>query len=240
MNIENKNIEKIDKLRGSVIKDLEDIIDNRYIYTVDNIVDKLKIQRVYIQKEFISNMKTFHLNRVFKLYCKSCLNDSKAYKALSYELNLFLSHEEFICLNMDVIDMIKKAQLDKYKLSRRILISEFQLIAAIKNKFMIEIESIENGEYSQEYLRISDEHAEIIMAAGLKDQSDLKEYYGVKTELQVYRRLRKNSTCVFAKYVIPSESDTKKGLARYLTVYDFPYPLMTKAMEIFYGTNKND
>lgn len=233
MIIENEIIGKVDTIKVSILETLNDIIDEEYIYSVDNIVDKLKIQRVYIQDEFISKMKTLKLDRLFKLYCKSCMGDSKSYKELLKGLEISLKHSDFIALNLDVIELIQKAELTEYKLSRRILISRPQLLKLIESKFVQEFEyKDENNKYYQEYSKINLKHAELILASGLKDQGYLKDLYKVRTELQVYRRIRKGDSDVLAKYVIPSEKDTKKGMARYLLVSDIPVSKLQLAKEL--------
>lgn len=234
MMINDENKEIIDKFRRHTIKILKDIIANEYIYSVDNIVEKLNIQRVYIQKEFIKNMETLKLDRDFKFYCRCCMGDISSYKKLVRRFGIQLGYDDFLSLNRDIIELIEASGIDSYKLSRKILISRPQIIKVIENKFMQEFESVnENKEYYQEYYKIDSRHAELILDVGLKDQSDLKEYYDVKTELQVNRRLRKDSSVIFAKYVIPSESDNKRGMARYLTTYDFPSHKIPQAREIF-------
>ena len=68
MTIEHEIKKKIDTIKGPVLEVLNKIIDEEYMYSVDNIVDKLKIQRVYIQKEFISKMDVLKLDKTFKLF----------------------------------------------------------------------------------------------------------------------------------------------------------------------------
>ena len=234
--IENEIIKKIDTIKVSILEVLNTIIDKEYIYSVDNIVDKLKIQRVYIQDEFISKMDTLKLDRLFKVYCKSCMGDSKSYKELLQELGISLKHHDFISLNLDVVKLIQEAGLTKYKLSRRILISRPQLLKVIENKFMQEFEyKDDDGKYYQRYSKIDSKHAALIFVVGLKDQADLKEHYGVRTELQVYRRIRKGDSYVLAKYVIPSKTDTKKGMARYLLTHDIPASKLQLAKDVFLG-----
>ena len=76
---------------------------------------------------------------------------------------------------------------------------------------------------------------------GLKDQADLKSHFDVRTELQVYRRIRKVDTKVIAKYVIPSGTSSKKGMARYLTTYDISPLKAQLAKEVIRNSkNKND
>ena len=138
-------------------------------------------------------MDTLKLDRLFKVYCKSCMGDSKSYKELLQELGISLKHHDFISLNLDVVKLIQEAGLTKYKLSRRILISRPQLLKVIENKFMQEFEyKDDDGKYYQRYSKIDSKHAALIFDVGLKDQADLKEHYGVRTELQVYRRIRKD------------------------------------------------
>ena len=118
MTIEHEIKKKIETIKGPVLEVLNKIIDEEYMYSVDNIVDKLKIQRVYIQKEFISKMDVLKLDKTFKLYCKSCMGDLKSYRELAEELGIGLEHSDFISLNLDVIGLINRSGLNKYKLSR--------------------------------------------------------------------------------------------------------------------------
>ena len=92
-----------------------------------------------------------------------------------------------------------------------------------------------DGKYYQRYSKIDSKHAALIFDVGLKDQADLKEHYGVRTELQVYRRIRKGDSYVLAKYVIPSKTDTKKGMARYLLTHDIPASKLQLAKDVFLG-----
>ena len=241
MTIEHEIKKTLDTIKGPVLEVLNKIIDEEYMYSVDNIVDKLKIQRVYIQKEFISKMDVLKLDKTFKLYCKSCMGDLKSYRELAEELGIGLEHSDFISLNLDVIGLINRSGLNKYKLSRRILISRPQLLETIENKFMRELEYPGyDGKYHQLYYKIDLKHAALMLDVGLKDQGDLKSLYGVRTELQVYRRIRKAGSGVVAKYVIPSESDTKKGMARYLLIEDIPHSKLQLFREVFLDDNEDD
>lgn len=241
MTIEHEIKKKIDTIKAPVLEVLNKIIDEEYVYSVDNIVDKLKIQRVYIQKEFISKMDVLKLDRTFKLYCKSCMGDLKSYRELVEELGIGLEYSDFLSLNLDIIKFINRAGLNRYKLSRRILVSRPQLLKIIENKFMMELEYLDyDGKYHQLYYKIDSRHAALMFDVGLKDQGDLKSLYGVRTELQVYRRIRKTGSGVVAKYVIPSESDTKKGMARYLLIEDIPHSKLQLFREVFLDDNEND
>lgn len=232
MEIKNEIIEKIDTIKGPVLEVLNNIIDREYVYSVDNVVDILKIQRVYIQDEFVSKTNTLKLGRSFKLYCKSCMGDLKSYRGLLQELGISLKYNDFMSLNSDTVELIQKANLTSYKLSRKILISRIELMKLIESKFVEEFEyEDKNNKYYQKYSKINSKHAELILASGLKDQGDLKDLYKVRTELQVYRRIRKGDSDVLAKYVIPSKSDAKKGMARYLLASDIPVSKLQLARE---------
>lgn len=235
MEIENDLIKKIDRIKNPIVKILHKIIDEEYVYSVDNIVDALKIQRVYIQEHFIKEMNNLELDKMFKTYCRACLGDLRSYKMLLDSIEGELKYEDFLYLNSDVIDLIVKADIDNYKLSRRILVSRIQLLKLIETKFVQEFETKDGeGKYIQHYYNIDSRHAELMLASGLRDQDYLKQIYGVKTELQVYRRIRKGDYNVLAKYVIMSGSDKKKGMARYLLESDIPYSKVEVARDLFF------
>ncbi|WP_455539541.1 hypothetical protein [Terrisporobacter sp.] len=235
----------LDSLKDLIIEDLHEIIKGQYIYSVDNIVDKLKIQRVYIQSEFIKEMNAFHLHKTFKAYCRACLGSVNDYL---YVLRLIGETKENLCMlefiqkNKDVLVLIERAHLNFYKLTRRLLISRGELIKVVQSKFLEEVERVEINEidnsvkYIQEYFPIDRKEAMLLIDVGLKDQGDMKNYYGVRTELQVYRRLRKiDNDDIWAKYVIPSNNAKKKGMVRYLTRYDFPIEKLDAAADVFFN-----
>ena len=196
-----------------VFQKVRDIIENEYIYSVDNIVDMLKIQRVYIQKEFCSNMDNLGIDTSFKQYIKAICGDFISYVNICTRLELSKDdYDDFLDANKDLLHLLGKANLNTYKLSRRILISKKELRRLILAKFKFEL--IINGQV--EYFPLTSHDADVIMRYGLATQGDLMDYYNVKTELQVYRRLSKPSTCVIRKYVILSGTPSKKGMARYL------------------------
>ena len=206
----------LDRYKETVISKLNNIIEEEFIYSVENIVDILNIQRVYIQDNICSKLNNFHMDRIFKTYVRACMGNKKAFVELSEYIDLSrVTFEAFRIENEDVIELIKDSGLNQYKLSRRILISKKQLEKLLQSMFSMEL-TRRSKEDPVEHLRISSGDANAILTYGLVNQAHLKQYFGVNTELQVTRRLFKGSEYVIRKYVIQVDSENKRGLARYL------------------------
>lgn len=206
--------------KKTIVYRLNKIIEEEFIYSVDNIVSILNIQRVYIQDNICSKLDNFNLDRAFKTYIRACMGSKKAFVELSEYVDLSLvTFEDFKRINEDIIELIKASGLDSYKLSRRILISKKQLKKLLLSVFSVEATK-ENKEDPIEYLSIDPIDADAILKYGLVNQAHLKQYFNVNTELQVYRRLAKGNSYVLRKYVIQVENDKKRGLARYLVNKD--------------------
>ena len=206
----------LDTYKRTVISRLNDIIEEEYIYSVDNLVDILNIQRVYIQDNICSKLNNFDMSRTFKTYIRACMGNRKAFKELSEYIDLSrTTFEKFGIENEDIVDLIKASGLNQYKLSRRILISKKQLEKLLLSMFSMELPR-KSKEDPVEYSRINCGDVDAILSYGLVNQCHLKQYFGVNTELQVYRRLIKGSDYVVRKYVVQVDSENKKGLARYL------------------------
>lgn len=205
--------------RDNIIEQLKKIIEFEYIYSVEDLVDILKVSREYAQRSVCSKLDNFHLDRFFKVYVRACMGNSDAYIELAEYVDLsYMDQETFIQLNLDTMDLIKKSGLDKYKLSRRVLISKLYLKEFLLDFFVAEVVA-PTEETEGVYEDLDEDDVDRILNFKLEDIHHLKEYYDVKTLLQVSRRLEKGDSYVLAKFVKKDtirEYGKKRSLTRYL------------------------
>lgn len=213
--------------KAKVISKLNKIIEEEFIYSVDNIVDMLSIQRIYIQENICPKLNNFNLDRGFKAYIKACMGSRRYFRELSQYVDMNrMTFKEFESNNQDLVDLIKRSGLNTYKLSRRILISKKQLRTLLPSIFSVEyVEKYYAGPDKSkitviDYNSLTEGDIDCILEYGVVNQAYLKEFYGVKTELQVYRRLEKDNLYVMRKYVVETEHEKKRGLTRYLVNKD--------------------
>lgn len=210
--------------RYDIQEELRKIIELKYIYSVDEVSDILKVSREYVQRNICSELDTFYLDRFFKMYIKSCDGDLDAYEeVIEYVPELSsIDIDTFINLNSTTIDLIGRSALNKFRLSRRILISKVQLKDFLLDFFSVEVDA-PSKENEGVYCSLNEDHVDAILNSKLEDINHLKEYYDVKTLLQVSRRLEKNDPYVVHKFVKKAdirEYGKKRSLTRYLCNYN--------------------
>lgn len=233
-NVEDNDLEILQSeyFRGKIIDEIDFIYDNEYIYSVDNIVYMLDIQRGYIQNNFCSKMDLHRPSTLLKLYFKGLDGHlGSIYRLYREYPHPFVTPLVFIQENADLLEFMIKNGFDRYKATRRTLVQRAQLIDLVKSTFIEEIDyfvkTFNGVEKRTDYSEIDIEAAIMIVDEGVVSQDFLRKFYGVNTELQVYRRMDKELlkdgqyVCVSHKYVIPSGNSNKKGLARYLIKEDF-------------------
>lgn len=209
--------------RYDIQDELREIIELEYIYSVEELADILKVSREYIQRNICSELDTFYLDRFFKVYIKSLSGDLDAYgEVIEYVPELSsIDIDTFIEMNSTTIDLMKSSGLNQYRLSRRILISNIQLRNFLLEFFAIEV-SAPTKESEGVYSDLDEDNVDAILSLKLEDINHLKEHYGVKTRLQVARRLEKNDAYVIHKFVKKAdirEYGKKRSLTRYLCDY---------------------
>ena len=79
--------------RYDIQDELEEIIKLEYIYSVEELVDILKVSREYVQRNICSKMDTFYLDRFFKVYIRACNGDLEAYEEVVEYVPELSSHD---------------------------------------------------------------------------------------------------------------------------------------------------
>lgn len=171
-----------------------EIYDNKYHFTVEKVSNLLDFKEQYIQVNFMDSLDTIYIDKSNKMNIRGILND--------YKTSPYLIPQEYC-------DAVKDLDSRRDILSKRVLISQKSVFELILNTFKKEVKHPEQGII---LVDLDKSDLELIMKLHLMSTKSAKEYFDLKYDTQLYRKLAKTR---HIKYIIP-DSSMKNNTARYL------------------------
>lgn len=191
------------------IEYLELIVNEGYTYTIEDLSKMLDMTEQYIQINFIDRLDTLYIDKENKLKIRQFIN-------------LYENFGDIYIHDYKTRDLIIRVLDYKYKLKKKILISQLSIHKLLMDIFKKEVKISDEEESllfinlnsKKQLVPLTEEDIDIIFNSKLQLRSTkkLKEYLGIKYDAQLYRELKWRR---YIKFVC-EDSSKKHNRVRYL------------------------
>lgn len=196
----------------TIVEYLDLIVNEGYIYTIEDLSKMLDMTEQYIQVNFIDRLDTLCIDKENKLIIRRLIS-------------LYQDFGDIYMPDDKTRELIVNTLNYKHKLKKKILISQLSIEELLRDIFKKEIELLDdknrilffrdrNKKIEKKLVPLNQDDIDIIINSELQLRSTktLKEYLGVKYDAQLYRELKWRN---YIKFVCEDNSK-KNNRVRYL------------------------